>query len=277
MLLLLAQTRGRENPWESYRQAPGSLNSVIRQNPRTRLYPPPHLWTARHVELLGATFVDVDINHTDDNDRDDSQPHLDLPHNVAEVGKLRAYGGNPTNASRFLKSILKNWGFCLDAKDKTTLPFRFGRHICCHLPIQTLCHSFHPPPTTPTVAMVNLYQVTSSRNLRVVDAKAGGRCETIQYLALPCPPAKREPCVLAVLLALAAHLYPSYNAEGLAYPPSVQVHLIDTSPDHPSRGIYLSSADITPQSVASFQHPDDVFLPTPKPLKVRRAWLDLEG
>jgi hypothetical protein len=43
-----------------------SINQILREHPRERLFVWTICWTARHLELLGCTFVDDDDNHGDE-------------------------------------------------------------------------------------------------------------------------------------------------------------------------------------------------------------------
>ncbi|KAK4202194.1 hypothetical protein QBC40DRAFT_46356 [Triangularia verruculosa] len=241
---------------------PASINDILRQHSRDRLFVLPLQWTAQHLALLGCYFARKEI-----------EPHGYEQAQFPEAFRL--------TACQLPDSIIAKTAIICDLLEHfklsrygTKLDFQFDRRVVASLETDGV---FSPAPTPPRLAYLDL-EATQLRRDNSVPFIRSRR---------PNPPAVRlqrkrrrrlrpakdieDPYIAAVLIALAQEQY--YRDQAAPTGPDPKVHLLAAKGDN----LYFYTALIPSHFLDRFDQPTQRYPISPIPITYVQIPIRPEG
>ncbi|KAK3369569.1 hypothetical protein B0T24DRAFT_362065 [Lasiosphaeria ovina] len=227
-----------------------SIQDLLRQNNRERLFLQPLHWTSRHVALLDVTFKRRESKATGPTTH--PQPFSDLLQSTASE-----LPGACLTSTSIIHEILELYG--LNLRDTSELFFRLGQHIAIALhPDGLFSHASSMGP--PVLAYLNIEAI---RARRLTGRRRAGRQPKSQH---PSSHPAEDPYIAAMLIALAQAQHPRDQTD---IPAEIEVHLLVLQQTRKKR-LYHHTALIPATLVRRLDHPAQAYMRSPVTITYRR-------
>ncbi|KAK1749576.1 hypothetical protein QBC47DRAFT_395580 [Echria macrotheca] len=213
-------------PVDARTSEPSSINCILRENNRVRLFVYPLQWTSKHLLLLGCKFLRKTVRgesrtrntggHTPDNAcASDSI--------TSSIDDIRHAYSSELKAS-LIGCLLQTHGIHSSSCD---LSFRFGQRVVDTLPTDGLFSCSPSSSDPPTLAYLDLGTTAQRRNRRIVPRTKPNppmaRLQQIHTRRLRPKKETEDPYIAAVLIAMAQGWH---HIEDHKKTPEYKVHLL---------------------------------------------------
>ncbi|KAK3291878.1 uncharacterized protein B0H64DRAFT_408319 [Chaetomium fimeti] len=189
---------------------PGSIQAIIREQCRSRLYVPPIVWTSKQPRLLGCRFAFKRMHTTRQGQRDAEKESATQQQTQQYQDRILAAAGlrGPAIASWWKLAIKDFLGACNihPLGSHSTLPFRYGGHVVAKVKTEGI---FSAGSTAPFLAYLNLETIDALREKHVC-CRVGRRhsvpvatLRQKKLRSLQPRPKAADPYIVAALIALA--------------------------------------------------------------------------